>query len=231
VLDLTKGDINGFNLYAYGANNPVMNVDEYGCSWKSFWNDVGNWFEDHWVEVAIGVAFILVGAAVTALTAGTGLGFMAAFGSALLSSLTQVGISMAVSVAIGGIISVATGGGFFDNFGDNLASGFMWGGIFAGGAQILSGGMKALAKLGMNTSKQGFFKAFTPNRIRSAKEVAKIGSKGQKYYEYGGTLLKFGKNFIDVSNKTLLHAHLWFTGATHIPLGTILAGIIGGLYD
>lgn len=32
---------------------------------------------------------------------------------------------------------------------------------------------------------------------------------------------------LDISNKTFLHLHLWFTGA-HIPLGTILAGISGG---
>ena len=47
-------------------------------------------------------------------------------------------------------------------------------------------------------------------------------------YEYGGTLIKVGKNMLDISNTTFLHLHLWFTGKAHIPLGTILAGIIGG---
>ena len=52
--------------------------------------------------------------------------------------------------------------------------------------------------------------------------------KGQKFYDYGGTLLKFGKYaHIDVSTKSLLHMHLFFTQA-HLPLGTVLAGIIGG---
>ena len=69
---------------------------------------------------------------------------------------------------------------------------------------------------------------FTPNRLRGAKEIAKIADKGQKFYEYGGTLIKVGKNMLDISNKTFLHLHLWFTGGLHIPLGTILAGIIGG---
>jgi len=41
-------------------------------------------------------------------------------------------------------------------------------------------------------------------------------------------LIKVGKNMLDISNITFLHLYLWFTGTTHIPLGTILAGIIGG---
>ena len=113
-------------------------------------------------------------------------------------------------------------------FVDGLVDGFMWGAIFAGGAQILSGGFKQLAKLGVNVRKNSFFKIFTPNRLRGETEIARIAGHGQKYYEYGGTLLKIGKNMLDVSNKTFLHLHLWFTGSAHIPFGTILAGIIGG---
>ena len=173
---------------------------------------------------------------VTVFTAGTGAPFVVAFGSALLTSLTQVAISTAISVGIGtivgGIVSVINGDGFWEGAlkgGINgIADGFMWGGIFAGGAQILSGGFKAMTHLGVSTRKAGFFKVLTPNRIRNATEIAKIGSKGQKFYEYGGTLLKVGKNFIDISNKTFLHMHLWFSGAAHIPLGMLLGGIIGG---
>lgn len=34
---------------------------------------------------------------------------------------------------------------------------------------------------------------------------------------------------LDISNRTFLHLHLWFTGAKHIPIGTVLAGVIGGV--
>ena len=42
---LSADKINGLNLYAYCANNPVMNKDPNGTSWWSdFWNSVGEWF-------------------------------------------------------------------------------------------------------------------------------------------------------------------------------------------
>lgn len=44
---------------------------------------------------------------------------------------------------------------------------------------------------------------------------------------YGGMLVRFGKfAHIDVSTKALLH--LSALGFKHIPIGTVIAGIIGG---
>ena len=226
ILDETKGQINGLNLYMYCNDNPIMYVDPSGYILES----IVNWFKNNWIKLAIGTTILILGAVVTALTAGTGVGFIAAFGSALLTSIKSVGISMAISTIISTTIGGLTGGfnGAMQGFVDGLVDGFMWGAIFAGGAQILSGGFKQLAKLGVNVRKNSFFKIFTPNRLRGETEIARIAGHGQKYYEYGGTLLKIGKNMLDVSNKTFLHLHLWFTGSAHIPFGTILAGIIGG---
>ena len=41
---------------------------------------------------------------------------------------------------------------------------------------------------------------FTPDRLRSAKEIAEIADKYQKFSEYGGTLIKVGKDMLDISN-------------------------------
>ncbi len=169
LIPYLAGNIGELNMYSYCNNNPVMYTDSTGMS---VWNDIGNWFKgaansvgnwlaDHWVEIAIDAAFIVGGAIVTALTCGMGAGFMAAFGAALWASAGQVAISMAVSVAVGGLISVAQGGGFFDNIGNSLASGFMWGGIFAGGAQMLSGGFKFAAQHGF----KGFGSTLSPDRL------------------------------------------------------------------
>ena len=214
--------INGLNLYAYCLNSPVMHADPTGHSWESFWNDVGNWFKDNWIKLTIGTAFIIGGAIVTALTAGAGVGAMAAFGSALLSSTIQVGISVGTSVLVGGLVSVANGGGFFDNVGDNIANAYMWGGIFSGGAQILGGGFRIAANKGVTTGRAG--------GIKLGNSGVKILSPDKNSWaKAGGTLIKFGNAFrIDTGAMWGLHMHILSSG--HLPLGSFLAGLIGTEY-
>lgn len=166
----------------------------------------------------IGTAFIVGGALVTALTAGAGVGFMAAFGSALLSSTIQVGIS----VLVGGLVSVANGGGFFDNVGDNIASAYMWGGIFSGGAQILGGGFRIAANKGVTTGRAG--------GIKLGNSGVKILSPDKNNWaKAGGTLIKFGNGFrIDTGAMWGLHMHILSSG--HLPIGAVIAGFIGTEY-
>lgn len=55
-----------------------------------------------------------------------------------------------------------------------------------------------------------------------------LNPNNSRFYENGGTLIKFGKNLrFDVGSKTLLHAHAF--GFNHISIGTSLASLIGGL--
>lgn len=84
VLSKTLDEFNGLNLYAYCFNNPTNTFDDDGqLAW--------------WKKLLIGLAFIIVGAIVSAATAGAMTGFFAAFGSALLTSFVQAGVSAAVS--------------------------------------------------------------------------------------------------------------------------------------
>ncbi len=213
--------INGLNLYAYCLNNPVMGYDPTGTL-------------EWWHKILIGLGVIVLGAAVTALTAGTGTGFVATFGSALVSSLIQTGVSTALSVGIGMIydgIKTQSWEGVVDGLKENLVNGFMWGGIFSGGAQILSGGFKLYATIAnkynfLSTAKKS--PIFSPDRLKGSEEISKIAGKGQSFYDYGGTLIRFGSvAHIDVSTKSFLHLAAF--GYNHIPLGTFLAGILGGI--
>lgn len=98
---LEPGNINGLNLYVYFENDPINKYDPNGHALESFWNGVGDWFSDNWVKLAIGAGVAIAGAIVTAVTCGTGLGFFAAFGGALLTSAKAVAISIAISARIG----------------------------------------------------------------------------------------------------------------------------------
>ena len=88
--------INGLNLYAYCANNPVMNVDENGNSWWSrFWNSLAGKI----------VATILVAVAIVTisiLTAGIGTAVTGALGGGVAATIFGGAVGGAISGAIFG---------------------------------------------------------------------------------------------------------------------------------
>jgi len=189
------------------------------------WLDaIGNWFEEHWVQIAIGTVYIVAEVLTMGIAAYIGVaafaGVMSVLGSALSASLIQVGISMGISAVIGGAISAATGAGFWSGFTDGLASGYMLGGIFAGTAQMVSGVMRITRSLApqFNGFRVGNVKIWSPNSATNP--------------NIGGTIIKFGRwNRFDAEYTRMIHVAWTVFGRNlnHIPIGTVLAGILGGV--
>jgi RHS repeat-associated protein len=118
VLDLTSGDINGFNLYAYCGSNPIVRIDESGAVW---WNpftwdfgNIGNAIVNT-VAVVASVAAIIVGGILVA----TGVG-------AILGGIL---IGAGIGSLIGGYISYNSGNSFVGGW----LTGAVIGGCIGGG--------------------------------------------------------------------------------------------------
>ncbi len=200
-----EGNVLSHNVYAYCANNPVMysDISGYAPEWLE---SIGEWFNNHWKEIVIGTAFIIVGALITAATCGVGTTFWAAFGSAMLTSSIQVGVGMAAAVGVNGLKNLSNGNAFFDDVGNTLASSYIWGGILSGGAQILSGtfriGFAKFGYKGINTNSVGFL---SPDKLyynRSGMTIFRFGSRT------GGKLaLDFGRYSIHAHIGS--SAHIW----------------------
>ena len=167
-------------------------------------------------------AFIVTGAVVTFFTAGMGTAGLLAAGSALLASAKAVGISMAVSAGIGAVVGGITGGweGALQGFSNGLADGFMWGGIFAGSAQILGGASKLLAS--RNVDFLDKFNWLFGNRNSQSTTLLRVNKAGKQLFR------------IDADITHLWHLHYGATSAlmrihrTGIALFSYL-GIANGL--
>ena len=209
-----------YNLYAYCWNNPVNMTDEDG-TWPQWAKNIA--------KVAVGAVAIGIGVAATVATGG-------AAAPALIAAVKVAAVSAAIGAgtgAVSGAVSHRVSTGSWKGAGkaalnggiDGAASGFMAGGIMAGSSQVASAGFKVAAKVSVNAGKP------VSSGIKLSKNV-KILSPDKLYHKTnGGTLLKIGKTFrLDINSYTMLHVHLPgpFAGI-HFPIGTIGAGLYGGL--
>lgn len=171
----------------------------------------------------------LVGASVVAATAATG--------SAAVTGLKAAVVFGAIGAVVGaGTSAVSHRGstGSWDGAGkatidgavNGFASGFMTGGIMAGGSQIISSRFKIVAKAGVATGRNG--------GLSIGNKVRVLSPNHPQSYEAGGTLLKIGSKYknirFDVGSKSLFHMNIQLgkNANYHLPIGIFGSGLWGG---
>lgn len=121
ILQSTKGELLGHNLFAYCTNDPINHSD-----------DSGYWKLPNWAKVGIGVAAIALGVTAAVLSGGAAI-------PALITAAQISGSSTVIGAGFGAIangISALTKGESIRDIGssmlkgavDGAADGFMWGG-------------------------------------------------------------------------------------------------------
>lgn len=187
----------------------------------------------------------------------TGGSFLAALGIGFKAAAMAGFISGGISVMSSLIVSIFSGDSFktilgkvLRSFVDGFASGFMWGGIFAGGAQTISAILK-FSRSGTLIFGGEQLQLFKPNNF-SGKTLGKIkiwSPNGLNNPNFGGTLFKIGKTFrLDFeAGKQLFHTHITYNlynsmpnfmksmkcifdpakRDVHVRLTSILGGVIG----
>lgn len=225
-----------------------------GRNSKTVAKKVGEWCKNHGKELVIGAICIVIGAVLTVLTGGS---FLAALGIGFKAAAMAGFISGGISVMSSLIVSIFSGDSFktilgkvLRSFVDGFASGFMWGGIFAGGAQTISAILK-FSRSGTLIFGGEQLQLFKPNNF-SGKTLGKIkiwSPNGLNNPNSGGTLFKIEKTFrLDFeAGKQLFHMHItynlynsmpnfmksmkWIFDPTkrdvHVRLTSILGGVIG----
>lgn len=236
--DITTGECGGnilsHNMYQYAFNDPI-NYDDSNGNWPK-------WLKKSIKKIAIGAAVVAVGAIVTVATGGAALPAIAAGVKAALVAGTIAGtIRMAKSLAKSSkskktttkSTSKSTNKNTYKTSSNNLkdagksfiegfADGFMYGGIMAGGSQVVSGAFKIATKLGVPGGRGTGISLGNNVSILSPDKLT------PRNIHNGGTLIKFGDAFrIDVSSNNLLHFHM--SGVEHIPFGPIISGLFGGI--
>lgn len=132
ILDKTKSQINGLNLYMYCGDNPIMNVDPSGRDWwADLWKGIAAFVIGAVVVTAITlVSIATAGTAVPALV-GAGIGFISSGAISFVSEGMQCGWDMS-KFNYGNVLSSAAFGMVGGAFGGAGLSAIQLAGVNAG---------------------------------------------------------------------------------------------------
>lgn len=155
-----------------GVGEDIAEGAEKAWDWisdtaKKAWNGLVEFYNEnkHLCQILIGVAAIAVAVVVTVVTGGAAVPALLAMAKA---AITAGLISAAIGGSISAVMTLASGESLevalenaLNSAVDGFCSGFMWGGIFAAGSQIVSA---------IKTASQGATVASNATKVQSAKK-------------------------------------------------------------
>lgn len=184
VLDETKGQINGLNLYMYCSDNPVMLADPSG--YAPWWS----WLIGGVVLIGLGIATLATGGVAAGVA-----GFIVAgtFKGAIIGAISGA----LVSGTIGGISSVISGESFWSGFADGAASGFMSGAIIGGITGAISSSVQ-VANAAKMWQAGTSARTSTPFKTMQHHYQTHVINEG---FAKGNNIVKYTKDAINFANR------------------------------
>ena len=182
ILDETKGQINGLNLYMYCNDNPIMYTDDSGC--------LPNWAK--WLIGSVVIVGLTIATIATGGVAGGVAGFILA--GALKGAVIGAVSGALVNGTISGISSAINGEGFWLGFFDGAAHGFMSGAVIGGITGAISSGFQVV-KAASYWDKGTLSSGYKSMKYHYTEEVVNKGlTKGNSIVKYTNDALRFANN-------------------------------------
>ena len=182
ILDETKGQINGLNLYMYCRDNPIMYTDDSGC--------LPNWAK--WLIGGVVIVGLTIATIATGGVAGGVAGFILA--GALKGAVIGAVSGALVNGTISGISSAVNGEGFWLGFFDGAAHGFMSGAVIGGITGAISSGFQVV-KAASYWDKGTLSSGYKSMKYHYTEEVVNKGlTKGNSIVKYTNDALRFANN-------------------------------------
>lgn len=132
ILDETKSQINGLNLYMYCGDNPVMNVDPSGRDWwADLWKGITSFVIGAVIVTAVALVSVATAGTAVPVLVGAGIGFLTSGAISFVSEGMQCGWDMS-KFNYGNVLSSASFGMVGGAFGGAGLSAVQLAGVNAG---------------------------------------------------------------------------------------------------
>lgn len=223
ILDETKSQINGLNLYMYCGDNPVMNIDPSGRDWwADLWKGIATFIIGAVVVTAVALVSVVTAGTAVPVLVGAGIGFLTAGTISFVSEGMQCGWDMS-KFNYGNVLTSASFGMIGGAFGGAGLSATQLAGVNAGlnFVETFVDGM-----VSGNDLMQTLFASTIGGLIGGI--TGFMGGNGALFERSG--IVKTGLNYLTKNSPDVFMAALYrMAGSALYPTSTIVKSMLKGI--